>query len=182
MRLGIYILLLRCCSHCLTPRYRRGRCRRKGDMVPSPRSRSNSRETPQRGPEFRPSRTRLRLGADHSAYACPRRWVEQLSQGGRGSKITPVAAHVLNPEAVCKQSKCFCLYKNDSDRKTRPLNSSNDLVGAHALNYCRKSLRTVHWDVPSEALAKVIWGLDSLPNILIAHIEFDPPVTEMLKI
>jgi hypothetical protein len=48
--------------------------------------------------------------------------------------------------------------------------------------YCRKSLRTVHWHVSSEALAKVIWALDSLPNILVAHIEFEPPVTETLHL
>lgn len=36
-------------------------------------------------------------------------------------------------------------------------------------------LRTVHWCVPFEALAKVIWAFDSLPNLVSVSIEFEPP-------
>jgi hypothetical protein len=51
--------------------------------------------------------------------------VEQLSQEGRGSKITPVAAHVLNPLGVCLQaSQLLCSHKNDRKQETRPLDSS----------------------------------------------------------
>ncbi|KAF5349226.1 hypothetical protein D9756_009487 [Leucocoprinus leucothites] len=45
-----------------------------------------------------------------------------------------------------------------------------DALGYHAA----RSLRTVHWQVPSDAdaLAKVIWALDSLPYLVAAHIHF----------
>lgn len=36
-----------------------------------------------------------------------------------------------------------------------------------------KSLRTVHWNVSREAASKVIWALDSLPQLLSAHIHFE---------
>ena len=39
--------------------------------------------------------------------------------------------------------------------------------------YAAKSLRTVHWNVPREAVSKVIWALDSLPRILSVHIHFE---------
>lgn len=42
---------------------------------------------------------------------------------------------------------------------------------------CR-NLRTVHWHVPSELLSKVIWALDTLPNLVAVHLEFDAPVIE----
>ena len=41
--------------------------------------------------------------------------------------------------------------------------------------YARRSLRTVHWCVPRSAIPKVIWALDSLPYVLAAHIDVDPP-------
>lgn len=45
-----------------------------------------------------------------------------------------------------------------------------DALGYHA----SRSLRTVHWQVPADAdaLAKVIWALDSLPCLIAAHIHF----------
>ena len=45
-----------------------------------------------------------------------------------------------------------------------------DALGYHA----SRSLRTVHWQVPADAdaLAKVIWALDSLPCLVAAHIHF----------
>ena len=48
--------------------------------------------------------------------------------------------------------------------------------------YCAKTLRTVHWNVPSEAVAKVIWALASLPLIVTAHIEFSTPQSETLHL
>ncbi|KAI4518339.1 hypothetical protein K525DRAFT_208782 [Schizophyllum commune Loenen D] len=41
--------------------------------------------------------------------------------------------------------------------------------------YACRSLRTVRWIVPSSEMHKVIWALDCLPNIIAAHIEFEPP-------
>ncbi|KAL9710025.1 hypothetical protein Ac2012v2_007087 [Leucoagaricus gongylophorus] len=45
-----------------------------------------------------------------------------------------------------------------------------DVLGYHA----SRSLRTVHWQVPADAsvLAKVIWALDSLPCLVVAHVHF----------
>lgn len=41
------------------------------------------------------------------------------------------------------------------------------------MSTCRKSLKTLSIRVPSEALAKVIWTLTALPNLMAVHIEFD---------
>jgi hypothetical protein len=49
---------------------------------------------------------------------------------------------------------------------------------ADALATYSKSIRTVHWNAPAEALPKVIWALASLPLIVSAHIEFGPPDSE----
>jgi len=48
--------------------------------------------------------------------------------------------------------------------------------------YCAKSLRSVHWHVPSEALPKVIWALDSLKYLHSAHIEIEAPTSETLHL
>ncbi|KAJ7690836.1 hypothetical protein B0H17DRAFT_982851 [Mycena rosella] len=39
--------------------------------------------------------------------------------------------------------------------------------------FTSKSLRTLHINVPSSALPKVIWALDSLPRVFAAHIELE---------
>ncbi|KAJ7766118.1 hypothetical protein B0H16DRAFT_386555 [Mycena metata] len=44
--------------------------------------------------------------------------------------------------------------------------------------FTKKSLRTLHVNVPSSALPKVIWALDSLPSVLAAHIEFEASTQE----
>ncbi|KAH7873794.1 hypothetical protein F5879DRAFT_944943 [Lentinula edodes] len=49
------------------------------------------------------------------------------------------------------------------------------LVADSLFKYTRKALHTVHWHVSAEAIPKIIWALDSLPLVLAAHIEFDPP-------
>ena len=46
--------------------------------------------------------------------------------------------------------------------------------------YCAKSLRSVHWQVPSEALPKVIWSLDTLQSLRSAYIEIEAPTNETL--
>lgn len=46
--------------------------------------------------------------------------------------------------------------------------------------HCAKSLRSVHWHVPSEAVPKVIWALDSLRYLVSAHIEIEAPTSETL--
>ncbi|KAJ7582564.1 hypothetical protein C8J56DRAFT_1055618 [Mycena floridula] len=46
----------------------------------------------------------------------------------------------------------------------------------------RKSLQTVSWLVPCEELPKVIWALNSLPNVVSVHLEFElPSPTSELK-
>ncbi|KAJ7291765.1 hypothetical protein C8J57DRAFT_1445208 [Mycena rebaudengoi] len=47
---------------------------------------------------------------------------------------------------------------------------------ADALATYTKALRTLHVNVPSSALPKIIWALDSLPSILAAHIELEKSV------
>ena len=49
-----------------------------------------------------------------------------------------------------------------------------DTLATHAA----KSLRTVHWNISREAASKVIWALDSLPQLLSAHIHFETIVED----
>jgi hypothetical protein len=44
--------------------------------------------------------------------------------------------------------------------------------------FTSKSLRTLHVNVPSSALPKVIWALDSLPRVFAAHIELEAATPE----
>ncbi|KAJ7469697.1 hypothetical protein FB451DRAFT_1476591 [Mycena latifolia] len=44
--------------------------------------------------------------------------------------------------------------------------------------FTSKSLRTLQINVPSSALPKVIWALDSLPRIFAAHIELEVPTPD----
>lgn len=55
-----------------------------------------------------------------------------------------------------------------------PMGSTFGPVADALAYHAARSLRTVHWQVPSDAdtLAKVIWALDSLPYIVAAHIHF----------
>ena len=59
-----------------------------------------------------------------------------------------------------------------------PMGASFGPIADALATYVCKTLRTVHWNVPYETLSKVIWALDSLPYILSAHIEFEPPASE----
>ncbi|KAJ3776106.1 hypothetical protein FB446DRAFT_763079 [Lentinula raphanica] len=57
-----------------------------------------------------------------------------------------------------------------------PMPSSTfGLVADSLFKYTRQALHTVHWHVSAEAIPKVIWALDSLPFVLVAHIEFSSP-------
>lgn len=49
---------------------------------------------------------------------------------------------------------------------------------ADTLGTSCRHLRTVHWHVPSELLSKVIWALDTLPNLVAVHLEFDAAIKE----
>ncbi|KAF9447571.1 hypothetical protein P691DRAFT_731271 [Macrolepiota fuliginosa MF-IS2] len=55
-----------------------------------------------------------------------------------------------------------------------PMGSTFGPVADALAHQAARSLRTVHWQVPSDAdaLAKIIWALDSLPYIVAAHIHF----------
>ena len=58
----------------------------------------------------------------------------------------------------------------------RPMGSAfGPVVDALATHAFRK-LHTVHWNIPGEALAKVIWALDSLPLLIAVHVDFETPV------
>ncbi|RDB18432.1 hypothetical protein Hypma_000341 [Hypsizygus marmoreus] len=59
-----------------------------------------------------------------------------------------------------------------------PMEKTFGPVADALATYTLKSLRTVHWTVSCEALPKVIWALDSLPNIVCAHINFDTNKSE----
>ena len=56
-----------------------------------------------------------------------------------------------------------------------PMGNTFGPVADALATYARRSLRTVHWCVPRSAIPKVIWALDSLPYVLAAHIDVDPP-------
>ncbi|KAF8137182.1 hypothetical protein EV363DRAFT_1428116 [Boletus edulis] len=49
---------------------------------------------------------------------------------------------------------------------------------ADTLGMSCRNLRTVHWHVPSELLSKVIWALDTLPNLVAVHLEFAAAIEE----
>lgn len=49
---------------------------------------------------------------------------------------------------------------------------------ADTLSMSCLNLRTVHWHVPSELLSKVIWALDTLPNLVAVHLEFAAAIVE----
>lgn len=54
---------------------------------------------------------------------------------------------------------------------------------AYALcTYCVKSLRSVRWHVPYEAVPKVIWALDTLQSLQSVYIEVAAPVTETIHL
>ncbi|KXN87305.1 hypothetical protein AN958_08969, partial [Leucoagaricus sp. SymC.cos] len=55
-----------------------------------------------------------------------------------------------------------------------PLGNSFGPVADALAHHTAKSLRTVHWQVLSDAdaVAKIIWALDSLPCVVAAHIHF----------
>ncbi|KIM38035.1 hypothetical protein M413DRAFT_448073 [Hebeloma cylindrosporum] len=64
----------------------------------------------------------------------------------------------------------------------RPMgNAFGPVVDALATHAFRK-LHTVQWNVPGEALAKVIWALDSLPLLLAVHLDFETPVPSIHEI
>ncbi|KAF9240411.1 hypothetical protein BU15DRAFT_74003 [Melanogaster broomeanus] len=58
-----------------------------------------------------------------------------------------------------------------------PMSSAFGPIADTLGTYCH-NLRTVHWHVPSELLSKVIWALDTLPNLVAVHVEFDAAVQE----
>jgi hypothetical protein len=57
-----------------------------------------------------------------------------------------------------------------------PMGSTFGPVADALAHHAARSLRTIHWQIPSDSdtLAKVIWALDSLPYIVAAHIHFTP--------
>ncbi|TFK31229.1 hypothetical protein BDQ12DRAFT_740130 [Crucibulum laeve] len=59
-----------------------------------------------------------------------------------------------------------------------PMGDTFGTVADTLAMYAKKSLRTVHWSVPCDAMHKAIWALDSLPYLLAAHINFDKPVSD----
>ena len=57
-----------------------------------------------------------------------------------------------------------------------PLRESFGAIADALATYpCRRSLRTVHWAVGADSVAKVIWALDCLPYIVALHVEFAAP-------
>jgi hypothetical protein len=56
-----------------------------------------------------------------------------------------------------------------------PMSSCFGPVMDTLCEYASKYLKTVHLNVPASALAKVIWAIDSLPYLLVIHIEIQAP-------
>ena len=54
----------------------------------------------------------------------------------------------------------------------RPLKDAFSPVMDALSTYCPRSLRTLQIFVPHKELAKLIWTLDVLPNLTVAHLEF----------
>lgn len=58
----------------------------------------------------------------------------------------------------------------------RPMGEAFGPVADALAMYSSRKLHTVQWNVPGASLAKVIWALNSLPNIVAAHIDVESPV------
>lgn len=54
-----------------------------------------------------------------------------------------------------------------------PMKGTFGPVADALMTFSKRSIRTVSWNVPFHDLAKVIWALDSLKHITVAHIEFE---------
>lgn len=59
-----------------------------------------------------------------------------------------------------------------------PMGSAFGPIADALCRYCAKSLKTVHWHIPSESLPKVIWALDSLKLLQAVYIEIDMPIED----
>lgn len=59
-----------------------------------------------------------------------------------------------------------------------PMGETFGPVADALVTYAVKSLRVVHWHVPSNGLAKVIWALSALPFIIAGHIHFGAPTPD----
>ncbi|KAI6021245.1 hypothetical protein EDC04DRAFT_2869846 [Pisolithus marmoratus] len=58
-----------------------------------------------------------------------------------------------------------------------PMSTAFGAIADTLRTYCH-SLRTAHWHVPSELISKVIWALESLPNLISVHLTFDAALKE----
>ncbi|KAI6104143.1 hypothetical protein F5141DRAFT_1029674 [Pisolithus sp. B1] len=58
-----------------------------------------------------------------------------------------------------------------------PMSTAFGAIADTLGTYCH-NLRTVHWHVPCEFISKVIWALESLPNLISVHLTFDPALKE----
>ncbi|TFK20786.1 hypothetical protein FA15DRAFT_673188 [Coprinopsis marcescibilis] len=54
-----------------------------------------------------------------------------------------------------------------------PMKQAFGPVANALMRFSKRSLRSVTWNVPTSALSKVIWALDSLKFVVAAHIEFE---------
>ncbi|KAH6913952.1 hypothetical protein BKA70DRAFT_1396800 [Coprinopsis sp. MPI-PUGE-AT-0042] len=58
-----------------------------------------------------------------------------------------------------------------------PMKEAFGPVADALMTFSKRSIRTVSWNVPLHNLAKVIWALDSLKYVTVAHIEFEASET-----
>ncbi|KAI6017129.1 hypothetical protein EDC04DRAFT_2576873 [Pisolithus marmoratus] len=58
-----------------------------------------------------------------------------------------------------------------------PMSTAFGAIADTLRTYCH-SLRTAYWHVPSELISKVIWALESLPNLISVHLTFDAALKE----
>ncbi|KAH9478036.1 hypothetical protein JR316_0010272 [Psilocybe cubensis] len=58
----------------------------------------------------------------------------------------------------------------------RPMGAAFGPVADALAMYSSKKLHTVQWNVPGESIAKVIWALAALPNVIATHIDVDSAV------
>ncbi|KDQ60432.1 hypothetical protein JAAARDRAFT_606455 [Jaapia argillacea MUCL 33604] len=65
---------------------------------------------------------------------------------------------------------------------TWPIDVSFGPIADALCTFCSHSIRSVQWTIPFEALPRLIWALESLPNLSSLYIQFGQPVSEVVHL
>ncbi|EIW77427.1 hypothetical protein CONPUDRAFT_168355 [Coniophora puteana RWD-64-598 SS2] len=85
-------------------------------------------------------------------------------RGGSASGMDAFEEPLIDIIARCPNIEIFVV--------DLPMSHSFGPIADTLGNFCHK-LRTVHWHVPLAQLPKVIWALESLPQLISVHLDFD---------